>query len=188
MSLSLPDDSSISQYQYRASFPSSDLPTSEPDFDDDDEEGDEYRTPKPPNRNLKRDFTAYSDFDNDLSSFSTSSRALHTGTRHESGRGHYKKRFHESRPPPRLNPATYTLDLARRQIEMAVEESRTSIDLSSMNLTALPNDIEDLNHIVSASQNGGGGTFSVNLELYLTNNRLSTFLKQCSQGKGSVRY
>ncbi|CCG81325.1 Predicted protein [Taphrina deformans PYCC 5710] len=40
-----------------------------------------------------------------------------------------------------------------------------------MNLTSLPDDIEDLNHIVAASQSG---RFSVNLELFLSNNRLSS--------------
>lgn len=149
-----PGETVTSSYQYRASFPSSDLPTSEPDYDD-------YPTPKPLNRNLKRDFTTYSDVDDDLTLSQSSNPAA--------SRFH-KKRFQETRPP-KFNPASYQLDSARRIIEHAVENSSRSVDLSRMNLTMLPDDIKDLNHIVSASQSG---SLRVNLELYLTNNRLTT--------------
>lgn len=149
-----PGDAAISTFQYRATFPSSDLPTSEPDHD-------EYLTPKPVNRNLKRDFTAFSDLDDDMSLSLSSNPAA----------ARFNKRRLQSARVLKFNPATYQLDSARRKIEQAIEESKTSVDLSSMNLTALPSDIADLRHIVSASQSG---SFSTHLELYLTGNRLTT--------------
>lgn len=152
-----PGDAATAAYQYRPTFPSSDLPTSEPDFD-------EYPTPRPLNgrNSLKRDFTAFSDPDDDLSLSQSSNPAAAR---------YHKKRFHETRPL-RFNPATYQLDAARRKIEQAIEESKTSIDLQHMNLTSLPNDIVDLRHIVSASQSGGA--FTTHLELFLGFNRLTT--------------
>lgn len=153
-----PGDAAIATYQYRNTFPSSDLPTSEPDIDD-------YPTPKPVNRNLKRDFTAFSDQDDGISLSQSSNPAA--------SRFH-KKRFHQTRPPV-FSPFTHQLDSARRKIEQAIEDSKTSVDLSRMNLTALPDDIADLRHIVVASKSG---SFRTHLELYLSNNRLST-LPEC---------
>ena len=129
-----PDDDRVTSFQYRNTFLSSDLPTS--DFDD------EYPTPRPL-RSLKRDFTAFSD---------------------DSSAPKKKGRV-------KFSIVNYTLDSARRIINEAVEESRTSIDLSDQNLTMLPNDIRDLKFIVSASQ---AGSFNTNIELFLTKNRLTT--------------
>lgn len=152
-----PGDAAIAAYQYKPSFPSSDLPTSEPDIDD-------YPTPRPLNRNLKRDFTAFSD-DDDLSASQNANPAAFR---------HNKKRFPQARPPL-FNPMTYQLDCARRKIRQAIDQSKICVDLQHMNLTSLPSEIADLRHIVSTSQSG---SFTTNLELYLADNRL-TALPEC---------
>lgn len=149
-------DTATAIYQYRPTFPSSDLPTSEPDID-------EYPTPRPVSRRntLKRDSTAFSDPDDEMS---LSQDAYPAPSRY------HKKRFHATQPP-KFNPVTYQLDAVRRIIEQAIEDSRTSIDLQGMHLTSLPSDIVDLRHIVSASQSG---SFTTHLELFLGHNRLTT--------------
>ena len=88
---------------------------------------------------------------------------------------HPRKRDHSFEDDPRkrhkFEIATYQHDCARRIIEDAIENSKTSIDLSNKNLTTLPDDIRDLKYIVSASQ---AGSFATHLELFLSRNRLTS--------------
>ncbi|BFZ58665.1 hypothetical protein PYCC9005_005729 [Savitreella phatthalungensis] len=163
ISRAAPDDDLIGQYQYRPNFLSSDLPS---------EADDEFLTPRPASRGLKRDLAAYSSDNEDISYSQASNPAAK----------HWHKRRHANRSPytpsssqdnnatlkRRLPAINFQIEGVRAVINAAIEESQTTIHLGSRNLTYLPEEIGDLRHITSLTPSRGM------LQLFLEKNRLTS--------------